>query len=82
MWKNTNVIALRRAAVLRGPENQCYRTGADYLVKTIDILTANILSPSYENDPFHSAGMHIGGQCSTQALLTLCTVTGIKHAVL
>lgn len=45
-------------------------------------LTAGFAPPSSEEDPFSSTGSDIAGKGSTHAVLTLLTVTRVKHTVL
>lgn len=45
-------------------------------------LTAGFAPPSGEENSFSSTGPHIAGKGSTHAVLTLLTVTRVKHAVL
>ena len=45
-------------------------------------LTAGFAPPSSEENSFSSTGPDIAGKGSTHAVLTLLTVTRVKHAVL
>lgn len=42
-------------------------------------LTAGFAPPSSEKNSFSSTGSDIAGKSSTHAVLTLLTVTGVKH---
>lgn len=45
-------------------------------------LTADFVPPSIEENSFHSTCSDIAGEGSTHAVLSVLTVTCVKHAVL